>query len=289
MAALDPRLHAYREDLADLRLKGVVHALRYAPGETKRVIADVAAIRKAPASDASLTSEALRGETVRVFEETAEGWAWGQLETDGYVGYFPSDALSANGAEPTHRITALHAFVYPGPDMKLPARGGLPLSAHVAITGEATTRGTTYALLAGGEGAIIAAQAVPIAAPPEADFVAVAQRFLNAPYLWGGRTSFGLDCSALVQLSLAEAAVSAPRDTDLQERALGTSVAPDARSVHRGDLVFWRGHVGIMLDGEYMLHASGFHASVVIEPLGEAIARIAERGGGAVSSVRRLQ
>jgi len=288
MTALDPRLHAYRDDLADARLKGRVPSARYVEGAVKRVVADVAPIRKAPAADAMLVSEALRGEIVRVFEETVEGWAWGQLETDGYVGYFPSDALSADAPEPTHRIAALRAFIYSGPDMKLPVRGSLPLSARVALGGEVTTRGTAYALLPRGEGAIVADLAVPSAAPRATDFVAVAERFLNAPYLWGGRTSFGLDCSALVQLSLAETGVSAPRDTDLQERMLGTAAAADVASVRRGDLVFWRGHVGIMLDGEYLLHASGSHATVVIEPLTKAVARIAARGGGPITSVRRL-
>ena len=136
-----------------------------------------------------------------------------------------------------------------------------------------TTRGTAYRLLAGGEGAVVEAHVAPLAAPPETDFVAVAERFLGTPYLWGGRTSIGLDCSGLVQLSLMAAGHSAPRDTDLQEKTIGHAVEEGAR-LRRGDLVFWPGHVGIMIDGEYMIHASGHQMAVVIEPLADVVARI---------------
>ncbi len=289
MSDLDPRVHAFRPDLADARLKGRVQADRFGEGAPRLVVAGNAPLKARPAPDAPLASEILRGETFTVFDAGREGWSWGQLATDGYVGYVPTDALGAATAPITHRITALRAFVYPGPDMKLPPLGALPLSARVALAGEATTRGTRYALLAASEGAIVASQATPIATPPEPDFVAVAERFLNAPYLWGGRTSLGLDCSALVQLALGEAGVSAPRDTDLQERALGHAVDGSiAAPLRRGDLVFWRGHVGILIDGEYMLHASGSHTIVTIEALTAAVDRIERAGGGRPSSVRRL-
>ena len=289
MNDLDPRLHAFRPDLADVRLKGRVAAAQFVEGSRKVVVAGNAPLKSRPAPDAPLASEILRGEIFSVFDEGREGWSWGQLETDGYVGYVPSDALASATAAATHRITALRAFVYPGPDMKLPPRGALPLSARIALTGEAVMRGTRYALLAADEGAIVGSQATPLATPPEPDFVAVAERFLNAPYLWGGRTSLGLDCSALVQLSLAEAGVPAPRDTDLQERALGSAVAGGVdAALRRGDLVFWRGHVGILIDGEYMIHASGSHTAVVIEGLAAAIDRIERAGAGGPSSVRRL-
>lgn len=289
MSDLDPRRHAFRHDLADIRLKGRVTARRFVEGSRKVVVSGNAPLKAEPASDAPLNSEVLRGEVFTVFDEGREGWSWGQLETDGYVGYVPSDALAAPTMPATHRVVALRAFLYPGPDMKLPPRAALPLSARIALAGEAATRGTRYALLAGGEGAIVASQATPLATPPEPDFVTVAERFLNAPYLWGGRTSLGLDCSALVQLSLAEAGVAAPRDTDQQERELGHAVEGGASApLHRGDLVFWRGHVGILIDGEYMIHASGWHTAVVIEALAAAVERIEKAGSGRPSSARRL-
>jgi cell wall-associated NlpC family hydrolase len=277
--SLDPRLHAYRPDLADARLKGQVTAARYVEGVPHRVVAASAPIKAKPSSDAPFASEALRGEVFAVFEQTADGWSWGQLATDGYVGYVPSDALAAPGAEPTHRVTALRAFIYPGPDMKLPPRQALSFRAGLALAGETETRGTKYRLLAGGEGAVVASQVAPLDAPAENDHVTVAERFLNTAYLWGGRTSLGLDCSALVQLSLAATGRSVPRDTDQQEQTLQPS--PNARP-SRGDLVYWRGHVAIMIDNENALHATGHAMAVIIEPLTVIIAR-----AGNPTSIRR--
>lgn len=284
MTSLDPRLHAFRPDLADIRLKGRVDAARYVEGTPRRVVAASAPIRRVPRPDAGLESEALSGETVIVFEDLGEGWSWGQLETDGYVGYLPSDALSVSAPAPTHRVTALRTFLYPGPDLKLPVLACLSLASRLALAGTAETRGTTYRLLAGGEGAVVETHVVPVAAPPEGDFVAVAERFLGTPYLWGGRTSIGLDCSGLVQVALMAAGHAAPRDADLQETMVGTAVDDGTDSpLQRGDLVFWPGHVAIMIDGEYMIHASGRAMAVAIEPLAAAVSRL-----GAVRCVRRL-
>jgi len=280
---LDPRLHAYRPDLADARLKGKVAAARFVEGQTRRIVAPSAPVKRTPTADAALDSEALRGEIFTVFDAAAEGWSWGQLATDGYVGFVPTDALGSPAPEPTHRIAALRTFIYQGPDMKLPAIAALSLGSAVAIDRETETRGTRYARLAGGEGWIGAAHTTPIAATPAADFVAVAERFVEVPYLWGGRTSLGLDCSALVQLSLMAAGKSAPRDTDLQEKMVGKVVENGIASPRRGDLIFWKGHVAILIYGETIVHASGYHLTVVVEPLATALARI-----GPPTSVRRL-
>lgn len=277
--SLDPRLHAHRPDLADARLRDQVTAARFVAGSERRVIVGTAPIKAAPRPDAPLASEALRGERVTVFDET-DGWSWAQLETDGYVGYLPTAALAVSTPAPTHRIAALRAYIYPGTDMKLPPQGAVSFGATLALAGEATTRGTAYRLLAGGEGAIVAAQAEPLDAPRANDYVAVAERFFNVAYLWGGRTSVGLDCSALVQLALAAAGTKAPRDTDLQEQALGAAISEPPR---RGDLVFWKGHVAIMIDGENAIHATGHAMAVVIEPLAAITAR-----AGQPTSIRRL-
>jgi cell wall-associated NlpC family hydrolase len=121
----------------------------------------------------------------------------------------------------------------------------------------------------------------------EGDFVAVAERFVGVPYLWGGKTSFGLDCSGLVQLALASCGMECPRDSDMQERALGTAIASDVSDLHRGDLMFWNGHVAILCDAGTLVHANGFHMAVATEPVADAITRI-RASGSEVTSVKRI-
>ena len=279
MPAFDRRLTPARPDLAAANLSGLVPAPRYAEGRAMQVTDASAPLRREPASDAPLETEALFGETVVVYEES-EGWAWVQLERDGYVGYLPFIALGAPSA-PTHRVAALRAHVYPGPSIKLPPRMALSLGARVAV---ARFDGD-FAVTA--DGSWLWARCLADVDSCEPDFVAVAERFLHAPYLWGGRTSEGIDCSGLVQAALTAAGTAAPRDSDLQEAALGAPAAVDG-PLGRGDLVFWKGHVGVMRDAGTLLHANGWRMAVASEPLAGARDRIAASGGGEVTSVRRL-
>lgn len=288
MSGLEPRLHAFRPEIADAKLIGKVDAKRFVEAVSRRVVVPSAPLKRIPRPEASLDSEVLRGETFRVFEETGEGWSWGQLETDGYVGYVPTAALGSLAPEPSHRVTALRTFVYPGPDHKLPVLCNLSIGSRIALAAETEIRGKRYCFLSGGTGAVIASHVARLDEPGEADFVAVSERFLETPYLWGGRTSLGLDCSALVQLSLAACGHAAPRDTDLQESMVGEAVEGGiSGTLARGDLVYWRGHVGILADRQSVVHASGAHMKVVSEPLGKALKRIRRRFG-VPTSVRRL-
>ena len=248
-----------------------------------RVLESVAALRRHPAPDAPLDTEALHGETVTVYEMTDEGWAWGQIDRDGYVGWLPSGALIAGVRQPTHRVSVLRTFLYPGPSIKLPPVMALSLGSTVTVLREDGRFAITD------QGAIVAGHLVPVGRH-ETDFVAVAERFVGVPYLWGGKTSLGLDCSGLAQLSLAAAGVAAPRDSDMQEACVGTSlpVGEAMQDLRRGDLLFWKGHVGIMQDRDRLLHANGHHMLVVSEPVAEACERIQAKDGGPVTSVRRL-
>lgn len=282
-AILDRRLTPARPDLAARHLDGKVEALAFADPIPMRVVTPSAPLRREPRPDAPLDTEALTGESVRVYEQH-EGWAWGQLVGDSYVGYLPEDCLAGDAPVPTHRVSALRTFVYPGASIKLPPLEALSIGAGLAITGESGDFLTT------GRGGYIFRQHLCPRDQHEPDFVAVAERFLHVPYFWGGKTSLGLDCSALVQLSLAAAGVAAPRDSDMQEQGLGDLVTVDDSlgGLRRGDLVFWKGHVGIMTDPDTLLHATAFTMSVISEPLRPARDRILAGKGGPITAIKRL-
>jgi hypothetical protein len=279
-SAFDPRLTPARADIAAKHLEGKVTAARFVEGTVCEVAEAQAALRRAPSPDASLDSEALKGERVTVYESNDEGWAWGQLETDGYVGWLPANALRPPGPPPTHKVVALRTHVFPGPSIKLPPIEALALGCRLAVA----RIEEPFAVTTSG-GFIPVRHLVPIDAR-ETDFVAVAERFVGAPYLWGGKTSLGLDCSALVQVALAACGIASPRDSDMQENALGAPLA-DRSVLCRGDLLFWQGHVAIVRDQTTLVHANAFHMAVAIEPIREAIARI-RAAGSEVASVRRL-
>ncbi len=276
---IDRRVTPVRPDLAAAELKSLVEAPRFVEGRPMQVTEASAPLRRAPTTESLLETEALFGEWVTVYDES-EGWGWVQLERDRYVGYLPLIALGPRTL-PTHRVAALRAHVYPGPSIKLAPRMAVSLGARTTIV----RRHDDFAVTA--DGLYLWARRLAEAGSHEADFVAVSERFLHTPYLWGGRTSEGIDCSGLVQAGLTAAGVAAPRDSDQQEAALGEPVALGG-ALTRGDLVFWKGHVGVMRDAGTLLHANGWHMAVVSEPLAEARARIAASGGGNVTSVRRL-
>ncbi|GJD88712.1 Gamma-D-glutamyl-L-lysine dipeptidyl-peptidase [Methylobacterium hispanicum] len=282
---LDPRLTPARPDLADLALRGRVEAARYVAGEPRRVVAPSAPLRRAPSAESGIDTEAVLGDAVTLYE-ARDGFAWVQLVHDGYVGYLAADSLGPADPAPTHRVAALRTFLYPAPDLKRPARAHLGLGSALVVTGEAGD----YLEVPGGY--VFAGHCRPVDAV-EPDFAGTAERLVGTPYLWGGRTTLGLDCSGLVQLCLEAAGLTCPRDADQQERALGDALPDDASSddladLRRGDLVFWRGHVGMMLDASRLIHANGHHMAVAVEPLRTAVARIREKSYGPMTSVRRI-
>ena len=278
----DPRITPARPDLAARHLKGKVAAARFVEGELREVLDAQAPVRAAPSPDAPLLTEALSGERVSVYEQSEEGWCWGQLAGDGYVGWLPANALGRPGPAPTHKVSALRTLVFPGLSIKLPPVDALSFGCALAV---ARTEGDFAAT----RGGFVPARHLALIDADEPDFVAVAERFLGVPYLWGGKTSLGLDCSGLVQLALTAAGIRCPRDSDMQE-ALGIPVATtgDLSDLRRGDLVFWKGHVAIARDGKTLVHANAFHMAVAIEPAADAIARLRAMGSE-VTSVKRIE
>jgi cell wall-associated NlpC family hydrolase len=275
---MDKRLTPARPDLAAASLKGKIDAARFVTGEPRAVIETSAPLRRAPRHDAPLDTEALYGERVTVFDIDGEGWAWGQIERDGYVGYLPANALVAPIESPTHFVSAPRTFLYPAPDIKTPPVTPLSFGSLVAVKREENGFALT------GRGAIFGKH-LSLLKNFEPDSIAMAKKFLGTPYLWGGKTSLGLDCSALVQLSLHAAGIECPRDSDMQENSLGDPVPLE--KLQRGDLVFWKGHVAIACDAETLIHANAFHMAVAEEKAADAIARIAALGTR-VTSVRRI-
>lgn len=260
--------------------------------DLRRIAAGSAPMRREPRAESGLDTELLAGEAVRLEGAPEAGWIAAERLYDGYRGYVPTDALGPHDQAPTHRVIVRRTFVYPEAEMKRPPRAVLTLGSEVTIVGAAETRGLGFALLADGA-AIVVSHLVPVG-HREPDWVAVAERFVGTPYLWGGTTADGIDCSGLVQLALRLAGQGAPRDTGPQERGIGTvvaggsgeAIAPPA-DTRRGDLLFWPGHVAILVDERRMLHASGHHMEVVIEDAAAALARIAA-AGVALRTVRRL-
>jgi cell wall-associated NlpC family hydrolase len=278
----DPRVTPLRPDLAAKYLEGQVAAARFVQGEEFEVMDGLAPVRREPFSGAALDTQALKGERVTVYDRTSEGWAWGQLQSDGYVGWLPDLALYRPGPAVTHKITALRTFAFPGPSIKLPPVDTLPMGARVAVK----KFYESFAVTSGGH--CIPKSHVAALDVCETDFVAVAERFVGTPYLWGGKSSLGIDCSGLVQAALTAAGTGCPRDSDMQESGLGRALSEaEMQHLQRGDLIFWKGHVAIARDADTILHANAHHMATAIENTKEAIARIAT-AGSAMTSVKRL-
>jgi hypothetical protein len=276
-ALLDRRLILARDGLAARRLEGVVPAERYVETTVRQVVVPSVSLRRGAAADAEQLDQLLFGELFEVLDEV-EGWAFGQAGRDAYVGYVEASALGVPGAAPTHTVRALRTYGYSGPSIKTAPVGLYSMNALLY----AEAREGRFVKTAAGW--FVADHLAPIG-EAAADFVAIAEQFVGTPYFWGGRTSVGLDCSGLVQQALYAAGRDYPRDSD-QQAALGEPIP--AEQLRRGDLVFWRGHVAIMINEAEIVHANGNRMAVTIEPLAKAVARTNANGASEPTAYRRL-
>jgi cell wall-associated NlpC family hydrolase len=278
----DPRLAPVRQDVAARAWADAAPGRRIADGEPHQVRAGSAAIRAEPGPDAMQVTQALHGERFEVFDRRGD-WAWGQLAVDRYVGWIEGGALSDRLTRPTHWVSALRTLVFSRPDPKAPVVVHLPLNARLEVVGSGERFVETV------DGWVFGGHVSPLGAWRR-DFVSVAERFIGAPYLWGGREMTGIDCSGLVQAALMAAGRSVLRDSEMQEATLGERLdgADPGTDLIRGDLLFWPGHVGVMADAKRLLHANAWHMATEIEPLQDALERI-EPLVGRVRTVRRMR
>ncbi|HEX3701191.1 MAG TPA: NlpC/P60 family protein [Phenylobacterium sp.] len=277
--SFDARITALRDGVAARALEGVLPAEAYLDPKPMTCAVAAAGLHRAAEAGSEQMDQLLFGEPFEVLEEEAAGWVWGQARRDGYVGFVQASALAPAGPAPTHRVAALRTYAFEGPSIKARALG--PYSINSLVRVEAQEGRLSKAA---GAGWMTSDHLAPIGVF-EGDPVAVAERFLGAPYLWGGRESLGCDCSGLVQQAFMACGRALPRDTDQQER-LGEAIGRQAFG--RGDLVFWKGHMGLGLDACRIVHANGHHMMVAIEPLDEAITRIAAAGHGEPTGFRRV-
>jgi cell wall-associated NlpC family hydrolase len=278
----DPRLTPARPDLAAKYLEGKIEARRFVEGQEFEISDAIAPLRSEPSSDAALLTQALKGERVTIYDRNGEGWAWGQLKSDGYVGWLPDRTLAPPAAAPTHKITSLRTFAFPGPSIKLPPADTLVMGSAITVLREDGPFAVTS------EGWYLPRQHVGSIDSHAEDFVAIAEQFAGTPYLWGGKSSLGIDCSGLVQVSLNAAGTGSPRDSDMQQGSLGSALDPaESKKLQRGDLIFWKGHVAIARDAGTVVHANAHHMATVIENTRDAIARI-RAAGSEVTAIKRL-
>jgi Bacterial dipeptidyl-peptidase Sh3 domain/NlpC/P60 family len=278
----DPRLTPARGDLAAKYLEGKVKAARFVAGEEFEIADGLAPLREGPSSDALLVSQALKGERVTIYDRNGEGFAWGQLNGDGYVGWLPDRALAKPVAAPTHKVTALRTFAFPGPSIKLPPVETLSMGAMLTVLREDGVFAVTR------EGWHLPRPHLGGIDEMAADFVAVAERFVGTPYLWGGKCSIGIDCSGLVQVALNAAGTGCPRDSDMQRDGLGRALSPaESKHLQRGDLIFWKGHVAIARDANTIVHANAHHMATMVESTRDAVARI-KAAGNEIAAIKRM-
>lgn len=269
--SLDRRITPATDRVALSRLRGQIERPEWTDGTPARICVPLAELLSAPggARDRQLAF----GAEVLIIEER-ENIAFVQALADGYCGWVQRAELSLSRSKLTHRVIAPASHIYPGPDFKLREIASLPINAQLSVAG---VEGKFARLEGGG---FVPVQ--HISDRPARDPAEIALSLLGTPYLWGGNSRAGIDCSGLVQAALRACDIPCPGDADLQEAAF----AP-VETITRGDLLFWRGHVAMAISPSQIVHATAFAMAVIVEDTERAIARIDAAGDGPMRGARR--
>ena len=265
--------------------RGIEASTNGSDSQTKSVSSPAINLYSGPGQQHALHTQCLFGEQLEISREQ-DGWTQVTLATDNYQGWVECSQL-VDMPTTTHRVLAQRTFILESPTIKSPIVQYLSLGSHLVVVeqqGEYSKIALPTVALVDHFGYVPTAQIVPLHHRVD-DWVSISESLLGVPYRWGGRDSMGLDCSALLQLSLQTAGVNAPRDSVEQVSAVGHAI--EEQELERGDLVFWQGHVGIMQNSQQMIHANAYHMQVASEPLHSAIARIG-KSEGPVLGFRRV-
>ncbi|MCV2867625.1 C40 family peptidase [Defluviimonas sp. WL0002] len=273
----DRRLTPANGRVAHVSLRGSVTADRFVPGEPARIAVPLADLLAAP--NGARDRQVLMGDAVLVLDRHQDH-AFVRADKDGYCGYVQEAALG-DARPATHWVSVPATHVYAAPDIKTKETSLLSLGARLSIA----ETGDRFARTVDGDH-VLARHLLPIGKHAE-DPAAIAELFLGTPYLWGGNSRSGIDCSGLAQAALLACGIPCPGDSDLQAEGVGVDIAATG-PFRRNDLLFWKGHVAIALGQERMIHATGHYMAVVIEGIHEAIGRIAAQGGGPVIRAKRI-
>ena len=271
---MDRRLTPITARVAHISLKGLVEAPRYTEGEKRRIAMPLADLLRGPGG--ARDRQLLLGEGFTVIDHQ-DGYAYGFAAKDGYCGWVAEQALG-EGPKPTHWIASPGTHLYPEPRVQAPEIAALSMGAQVAVIAQGAKFTETS------QGFIPTPHLLPLGQHHK-DPISVAEGFLGVPYLWGGNSRAGIDCSGLVQTALLACGIKAPGDSDLQQ-SLGHDI-PEGEALRRGDLLFWKGHVALVVDADRLIHANGHTMSVAYEAIDACIARVLAAEGASVSHKRR--